>query len=311
MSTIQAVITQERATISCNFGQVREAIEEKLAQYEGAVFTEDSKAYAKKEVAALRAEKKMFQDNLRTEKKKYMEPWEVFEAQAKVLIALYDRPITLMSGQIQAFEEARIAEKKRLIAKLYDELVRPDLREYVPLSKVYDPKWENATTSKKRIAEDMRSICGRTDSDIRAIRSMGSDAVEKALDIYRGSLDLSDAVTYINGYERQRQELMERERGRQRREEAERIRQEERQRILAEQRAQRELEDARRMADEEKAAAIERARAEAAQEVIESLIPDAVGAVSTYHYRMDLTADEKEKLEMYMDSVGIGWELVG
>ena len=158
MGTIHAVITQERATISCNFEQVREAIEAKLSQYEGAVFSEGSKAYAKKEVAALRAEKKTLQENLRTEKKKYMEPWEAFEAQARELISMYDRPIGSISGQRAALEEARVAERKGLIAQLYGELVHPDLQRYIPLPKIYDPKWENATTSKKMIEEDLRGI---------------------------------------------------------------------------------------------------------------------------------------------------------
>lgn len=64
MSSIQAVITQEDAKITCNFEQVERAIQDKLAEYKGAVFTEDSKTYAKKEVASLRAEKKSLQDNI-------------------------------------------------------------------------------------------------------------------------------------------------------------------------------------------------------------------------------------------------------
>lgn len=55
MSNITAVITQESAKISCNFDQVEQAIRGTLAEFEGAIFTEDSKVYAKKQVASLRA----------------------------------------------------------------------------------------------------------------------------------------------------------------------------------------------------------------------------------------------------------------
>ena len=68
-------------------------------------------------------------------------------------------------------------------------------------------------------------------------------------------------------------------------------------------------EEARR-AEEEKAAAVERAKAEAAQEVINSLIPDDGDETELYEYRISLSADAKEKLEMYMDSVGIEWEMM-
>ena len=99
MENITAIITQESAKISCNFEQVEAAITKKLAEYKGAVFTEDGKAIAKKEVASLRGEKKTFEGNLRDEKRRYMEPWEEFEAQAKRLISLYDEPINLINGQ--------------------------------------------------------------------------------------------------------------------------------------------------------------------------------------------------------------------
>lgn len=60
MNEIQTVITMENAKISCNFEQVEAAIQNVLAEYKGAVFTEDSKAYAKKVVASLRSQKKTF-----------------------------------------------------------------------------------------------------------------------------------------------------------------------------------------------------------------------------------------------------------
>ena len=43
MEEVTAVITQESAKISCNFEQVENALHDRLSEYEGAVFTEDSK----------------------------------------------------------------------------------------------------------------------------------------------------------------------------------------------------------------------------------------------------------------------------
>lgn len=310
MSNIQAVITQESAKVYCNFEQVKIAIESKLSQYDGIVFTEESKASAKKEVAGLRAEKKTFQDNLRTEKKKYMEPWERFEMQAKELIAMYDKPIMVINDQIQAFEEKRIAEKRMLISQWYQELIPDELRDFLPLKRIYNPKWENVTMTKKKVCDELYQLYESTKGAVDTIRGMGSEAVEKALEMYKRDLNLPNAITYINNYERQKQEILIREQERQRREEAERIRQEEREKIFAEQRAQAEKEAALRQAEEEKTAAVEQAKAEAAQEVIDSLTPDAEEKeVETYRYRIILSADAKEKLEMYMDSVGIEWEL--
>ena len=316
MENIQAVITQQAGKIECNFEQVEKGIQERLKEYEGAVFTEDSKVYAKKEVASLRAEQQNLKDNLRDAKKTYMAPWDAFESRAKGLIALYDKPIGLINGQVKEFEAKRLAEKKQLIERIYLETAI-GLKEYIPLEKIYNPKWENATTREKAIREEMRSLADSTRQALETIHGMHSEVEEDALRAYKSSLSLADAVACINNYERQRQDILAQEKERQRREEAERIRQEERERIAAEQRAQAEKEAAvreaeaaaMRQAEEERAAAVEEARAEAAQEVVDNLIPELEGQTSAYEYQMQLTKDAKEKLEMYLDSVGIEYEV--
>lgn len=343
MREVAAVITQEPAKISCNFEQVREAIQETLAEYEGAVFTEDSKALAKKHVASLRAQKKALQDNLRNAEKKYMVPWDEIKSQANELIAMYDKPINLINGQVQEFEENRIAKKKELVRNLYGELVPRELREYIPLARIYNRKWENATAKERDIRNEISNAAEKAQKDIAAITRMDSEAVAHALSLYRESLDLTEAITYINNYERQKQEILAREQERSRREEEERVRREERGRMLAEQqareekeaairkaemekqealrlaeeekaealkRAELEREEQARRAEAEKAAAVEQAKAEAAQEVIDSMIPDLGDGTCLYEYRIALSADAKEKLEMFMDSVGIEWEMI-
>lgn len=321
MGNVTAMITQESAKISCNFEQVQKAIEGKLAEYEGAVFTEDSKAAAKKEVASLRAEQKSFRDNLRDEKNEYMKPWNEFESRAKELIAMYDKPINLINGQIQAFEEKRVAEKEDLVKGIYEELVSEELSAYIPLPRIYNPKWKNATFKEKDIRKEISEIAGRTQKDVAAIRDSGSEAADAALSMYRHDLDFAGAMAYINNYERQRQEILEKERERARKEEAERIRREEREKMLAEQRAreekeaavrqaEREKQESLRRAEEEKATAVARAKEEAVREIVEELTPDASCETNLYEYRVSLSEDAKEKLEMYMDSVGIEWEMI-
>ena len=151
---------------------------------------------------------------------------------------------------------------------------------------------------------------------------MQSEAEEKALEIYKENLSLPEAMTYITNYEKQKQEIIAREQERRKKEEEERIRREERERLEEQRRikeeqeaairkAEEEKEAALRRIEEEKAAAIEKARAEAEQAVIESLTPNVdAGDADLYEYRIELTKDAKEKLETYMDSVGIEWELM-
>lgn len=320
MTKVRAVITQQEGTVSCNFEEVKGYIRERLKEYDGAVFTEESKGYAKKELAKLRAEKKELNDNLREAKKKYMAPWDAFEPKVKELINLFDEPITLIDGQVKAFEEDRVVQKKALIEAIYTELVG-DLSDIIPLERIYNPKWENATTKEKAIREEVLAQATAARIALDTIRGMRSDAESKALDVYKQTLSLSIAISCINAYEAQKAEILRKEQERQREEELERIRREEREKLEAERKvleereaqrraAEEALEAQRRQLEEEKQAAVEQARETGAQEVIENLTPDTEEDTQLYEYRVALSKKGKEAFEMYLDSVGIDWEMI-
>lgn len=325
------VITQEEGRLKLNYEEVKEYLNGYLEEYRTACFSEESKTTAKAIVAKLRKEKKSAADALRKRKNEYLEPWLAVEEQAKELIAMFDEPINNIDGWIKAGEEERREAKRKIIRQIYDECVG-EISEYLPLEKIYDLKWENATVSRKSIQEAMMSLAYSVTKAVETIKGMNSDAVEKALLLYRQNLSLSDAVAYINNYEQQKAEIQRREQERIRREEEERIRREERERIEAERRAEaqrleavRKVEEekqeqlkkaeeekaaALRQAEEEKQAAVAEAKAVATQEVIDGLIPDVEGETRLFEYRMALTEDAREKLELYMDSVGIEWEMI-
>lgn len=291
MTEVRAVITQQEGTVSCNFEEVEAYIKDLLKEYDGAIFTEESKGYAKKELAKLRAEKKELNDNLRDAKKKYMAPWDTFEPNVKELINLFDEPITLIDGQVKAFEEDRIAQKKALIEAIYTELVG-DLADIIPLERIYNPKWENATTKEKAIREEVLAQVTAARIALDTIRGMRSDAESKALDVYKQTLSLPEAISCINAYEAQKAEILRKEQERQRRA------------------AEEALEEQRRQLEAEKQAAVEHARETGAQEVIESLTPDTEEDTQLYEYRVALSKKGKEAFEMYLDSVGIDWEMI-
>lgn len=320
MEEVRAVIVQQEGTVSCNFEEVEGYIKERLKEYDGAIFTEESKGYAKKELAKLRAEKKELNDNLRDAKKKYMAPWDAFEPKAKELVNLFDEPITLIDGQVKAFEEDRIAQKKALIEAIYTELVG-DLADIIPLERIYNPKWENATMKEKAIREEVLAQATAARIALDTIHGMHSDAETKALDVFKQTLSLPEAISCINAYEAQKAEILRKEQERKREEELERIRREEREKLEAERKVLEEREAQRRAAEEaleaqrrqleaEKQAAVEQARETGAQEVIESLTPDTEEDTQLYEYRVALSKKGKEAFEMYLDSVGIDWEMI-
>lgn len=207
---LEVQISRNNGTIDFNFEDLKDALTGELEFYKNLVFTEDTKADAKKTVAELRKLKKQINDKRIEVKKLYMQPYTNFEAKVKELDKLINEPIAYISEQIDAFEQKRIEEKRELINEIYLELVseREDIAGYAELNRVYDSKWENASTSKKTIQEAITSYLDSVDNDIAAIKSMESEYETKALMRYKETGVLSDALLTIRQWEKQKEEIL-------------------------------------------------------------------------------------------------------
>ena len=222
---LEVQISRNNGTIDFNFEDLKDALTAELELYKNLVFTEDTKADAKKTVAELRKLKKQINDKRIEVKKLYMQPYTDFEAKVKELDKLINEPIAYISGQIDAFEQKRIEEKRELINEIYLELVseREDIAGYAELNRVYDSKWENASTSKKTIQEAIISYLDSVDNDIAAIESMESEYEAKALMRYKETGVLSDALLTIRQWEKQKEEILKAEEEKQAEAEADEI----------------------------------------------------------------------------------------
>ena len=222
---LEVQISRNNGTIDFNFEDLKDALTAELELYKNLVFTEDTKADAKKTVAELRKLKKQINDKRIEVKKLYMQPYTDFEAKVKELDKLINEPIAYISEQIDAFEQKRIEEKRELINEIYLELVseREDIAGYVELNRVYDSKWENASTSKKTIQEAIISYLDSVDNDIAAIESMESEYEAKALMRYKETGVLSDALLTIRQWEKQKEEILKAEEEKQAEAEADEI----------------------------------------------------------------------------------------
>ena len=222
---LEVQIVRNNGTIDFNFEDIKEALTTELELYKNLVFTEDTKADAKKTVAELRKLKKQISDKRIEVKKLYMQPYTDFEAMVKELDKLINEPITFISEQIDAFEQKRIEEKRELINDIYLELVsrREDIAGYAELNRVYDSKWENTSTSKKTIQESITNYLDGVANDIAAIKSMESEYETKALMRYKETGVLSDALLTIRQWEKQKEEILKAEEEKQAEAEADEI----------------------------------------------------------------------------------------
>lgn len=285
-------VSSECGKVSLNFEEAKAFLEGQLANYQGIIFTEDTKKDAKNTVADLRKQKKAFQDRVKDVKKEYCLPLDNFLAQAKQLEAMFDEPINFITTQIEDFEAKRIAEKKEAINQAYLEVVPEELRTVVVLSKIYDSKWENATTTLKQIKDDMSASVCNARSAVETIKAMKSDMETKALVIYSETFDLAQAINFIHRYEEEKKEILEQER------------------IRAEKEKQKAIEDALKAQEEALAKNVEEVMAddvpfdtEPISDDEEPFTVEEFGIEMTYH--LVLTATQREKLEAFLKANNI------
>lgn len=213
MEEIRVNVEQKNGVIGFNFEEIKEKLNSELEIYKNMIFTEDSKTEAKKTIASLRKLKKSVNDKKLEVKKSFMIPYTNFEAQVKELDNLIDEPINFINNQVEEFERRRVEEKKSLISEIYTEIMAEHVEAsgYLPLQRIYDSKWENATTTKKAITEAIAERVDHVEKDLGIIRSMGLEFEDKGIEKYKATLELSDAIEVMNQYQKQKEEILRRQ----------------------------------------------------------------------------------------------------
>lgn len=213
MEEIRVNVEQKNGVIGFNFEEIKEKLNSELEIYKNMIFTEESKTEAKKTIASLRKLKKSVNDKKLEVKKSFMIPYTNFEAQVKELDNLIDEPINFINNQVEEFERKRVEEKKALISEIYTEIMaeHEEASGYLPLQRIYDSKWENATTTKKAITEAIAERVDHVEKDLCIIRSMESEFEDKGIEKYKATLELSDAIEVMNQYQKQKEEILRRQ----------------------------------------------------------------------------------------------------
>lgn len=301
MHDLELAVSQDLGKITANFDEIKTALAGQLKEYKDKEFTEDKKKDAKEDLASLRKLKKSVDDRRKEVKKVYMKPYDDFDAKVKELIGLIDEPIKLIDYQVKSFEANRVKARKEEIKKVYEELVPDELQDYIPLERIYGPKWDNTTTTMKSIKTEISSKVSSTNSDIAAIKAMRSEKEETALNLYMENNNLAIAIKYLSEYENEKAEILrkqeakeverreqelEAERQRIREEERKRVRQEEEIRVTAEKKV---IEDLKTV-DEEKAAQL------------------STNDSKTVIYTVVATEEELADIEQAMTSFGVYFE---
>lgn len=179
-------VTQTPAVITANFDEVKSGLENMMQAYAGLEVTEDNIPERKKDVATLRKIRKAVDDKRKEVKRDYEKPLKAFEGKCKELTGLIDNEIEHINTGLEAFEAARVAEKRVKITKLYEEHIE-GYAEFLPMAKIYDSKWENKSCSDKEIISDLQQYRLNVSNDLQALKNASGEYYEDCLKAYKQS----------------------------------------------------------------------------------------------------------------------------
>ena len=270
------------AEIGFNFEELKAGLTEQLHYYNTLVVTEDAIKDAKEDLANLRKLREAIETRRKEVKQECMRPYNAFEGQVKELVALIDKPVAAINGQVKTFEEQQRNQKQAEIEALYAELVPEALKEIIPLQRILDPRWLNKGTSAKSIREAIETRVTRTNVDIALIDGTNPQYTAAVRAKYIETLDVGRALDYQD-------ELAATE---------ERFRQQE------EARAQR---AAQRAAWENQRPQAEERPAMAPQEPVREPMPQPIQSEKLYSLRLEfhITMDQANDLKRFLADRGI------
>ena len=297
MEELKLQITQKPGVIESNFEELKKELADHLEIYENMPVSLENKAVRKKDLAMLRKVKKAVSDRRSEVKRQWLEPYNVFDTQVRELLGLIDRPVAVIDDQIKELESRERMKKLEEIESLFGEMAA-NYTEWLTLEMIFDDKWLNATTSMKKVKEELTGKISEIGNALTMLNMSVSEVKEEAIERYKADLNLQSAMMHINQYEAQRARILEAERKQREREE--------------EQRREREMERARQEARAQ-IAREQQVKEEARKEVMDNIaqpITDEVvkNAKVTAMYTISATDDQITELEMAMDSLGITYE---
>lgn len=187
------------AEISFNFEELKAELSERLEYYSGLVVTEDGIKDAKADRAKLNKLRTAIDTRRKDIKKEYLKPYNDFEGKIKELTLLIDQPIAAIDTQLESYEERRKQAKMEKIQEAYEETFNAwssTIREIIPLNRILDQKWLNATTSMGKVREDLENWAKRVNADLLALDTIEPEYAAAVKQKYVDTLDVSIAISH-------------------------------------------------------------------------------------------------------------------
>lgn len=187
---------QSMPLVDWNYEAVKQWVQSGLEAYKGRVYTDDSIGQAKADRANLNKLSKALDGKRKEIKAMYLEPYNLFEQQAKELTTMVAQQSKEIDVQIKAYDERRKGEKlEKIKAELYAPAIG-DLAELVPYEKLHDPKWLNVTAAMSTIASELSEKIDSISAGLAAIGNLAlpEDVAAQVKGVFLECGNLSEAI---------------------------------------------------------------------------------------------------------------------
>ena len=192
--------------IEFNYDDLQKWITDQVEKYQGIVYTDETIKKAKEDRAELNKFRERVDAARKDVKKRYLEPYNLFEGKVKNLLTLIEEPAAAIDRQVKAYEEQQKTDKKEQIAE-YFTATAGDLLKLITLDKIFNQKWLNATVNIKSIQTEIDQILAKVKFDLQTIKELKSEWELTLIDTYLNTLDISAALREKTRLEERKKEL--------------------------------------------------------------------------------------------------------
>ena len=182
------------STITFNFEELKQELEEKAGFYTNLVYTDEQIKEAKADKASMNKLKKALNDERIRMEKEYMKPFSEFKAQVNEIIGIIDKPVNAIDAQVRAYEDKCRQDKQVAIEQYFAEIEKP---EWLTLRAIADPKWLNASVTLKSVKAAIDEKVQQIIKDMEMLSKIPEFGFE-ATEVYKTTLNVNKAFDEAN-----------------------------------------------------------------------------------------------------------------
>lgn len=180
--------------IEFNYDVLYDAINAKMERYRNLVIEESDIPDAKTDRAELNKLAKSIDDERIKIKKKYLEPYDKFEARLKELTAMIKKPCDEIDAKIKE-HESKLKQAKREEIEYAYLAEAADMAAIIPLERIFDKSWDTVACKMPSIILQIKSKLAIIKTEIASIQSMNLKHETAILGKYIETLSLSTALS--------------------------------------------------------------------------------------------------------------------